>query len=35
MRDQIKGDSDQVATMLAKELDARVTELLSPAAAPR
>lgn len=35
MRDQIKGDSDQVATMLAKELDARVTELLSPAAAAR
>ncbi len=35
MRDQIKGDSDQVATMLAKELDARVTELLAPAAAAR
>jgi hypothetical protein len=35
MRDQIKGDSDQVATMLAGELDARVGELLSPAAAAR
>lgn len=35
MRDQIKGDSDQVATMLAKELDARVGELLAPAAAAR
>ena len=35
MRDQIKGDSDMVATMLAKELDARVNELTVPAAAAR
>jgi chemotaxis protein histidine kinase CheA len=35
MRDQIKGDSDKVATMLAGELDARVGELLTPATAAR
>lgn len=32
MRDQIKGDSDMVATALAKELEARVGELISPKA---
>ncbi len=32
MRDQIKGDSDLVATALAKELEARVDELVSPKA---
>ena len=32
MRDQIKGDSDMVATALAKELEARVSELISPTA---
>jgi chemotaxis protein histidine kinase CheA len=33
MRDQIKGDSDRIATALAQELEARVGELISPAAA--
>jgi len=33
MRDQIKGDSDMVATALAKELEVRVGELISPAKA--
>ncbi|HEY4124688.1 MAG TPA: Hpt domain-containing protein [Rhizomicrobium sp.] len=32
MRDQIKGDGDSTALMLAKELEARVTELITPAA---
>lgn len=33
MRDQIKGDSDRIATMLANELEARVQELIAPKAA--
>lgn len=33
MRDQIKGDSDRTAIMLAQELEARVSELISPTAA--
>ncbi len=33
MRDQIKGDSDRTAMMLAQELEARVSELISPTAA--
>lgn len=33
MRDQIKGDSDRIATALAQELEARVKELISPAVA--
>jgi chemotaxis protein histidine kinase CheA len=33
MRDQIKGDSDRIAMALAQELEARVGELISPAAA--
>ena len=35
MRDQIKGDSDRTAMMLAQELEARVSELISPAAATK
>jgi len=35
MRDQIKGDSDRIATMLAGELEARVQELIAPKAAAR
>lgn len=33
MRDQIKGDSDRIATMLANELEARVRDLIAPKAA--
>lgn len=32
MRDQIKGDSDRIAMALAQELEARVSELISPTA---